>query len=72
MEKELKKIMSQIFNVPIETIVPTSSADTIESWDSLRHLDLISELEYHFDLEFTEKQMIEMTSFENVLKIISK
>lgn len=72
MEKKLKTIMSQIFNVPLETIVPTSSADTIESWDSLRHLDLISELEDHFDLEFTEKQMIEMTSFENVLKIISK
>lgn len=41
----------------------TSTADDIEEWDSLTHIQLIVALEKHFKIKFTTQ---EITSYKNV------
>ena len=45
------------------TLSPDSTADDIEEWDSLTHIQLIVALEKHFKIKFTTQ---EITSYKNV------
>lgn len=54
------KVVSQILGVPMEDINEDSSPDSIENWDSLRHMNLILGLEEEFGIEFTDEQIVEM------------
>lgn len=42
---------------------PETTADDIEEWDSLSHIQLIVALEKHFKIKFTTS---EITSYKNV------
>lgn len=45
------------------TVSPETTADDIEEWDSLSHIQLIVALEKHFKIKFTTQ---EITSYKNV------
>ncbi len=45
------------------TLTGESTADDIEEWDSLTHIQLIVALEKHFKIKFTTQ---EITSYKNV------
>lgn len=70
MEDRIKKIMAVIFEITVDEINDQSSRDNIESWDSLRQLQLIAALEEEFDLEFSEDKMKEMRSMTYIKQII--
>ena len=58
------KVISQIMSVPLETISMDSSPDSIENWDSLRHMNLILDLEQEFNMQFADDQIVEMLNAE--------
>lgn len=62
-EVRLKQIMSDVFNVDVNTIDETASVDTIEGWDSLKHLNLVLALEEAFAVTLTEEQTVEILSY---------
>lgn len=63
MEDKIKNIMSAVFNVEIEKIDDSISPDTLDEWDSLKHMNLIIALEEEFNVEFSEEEIIEMISY---------
>lgn len=70
-EQKLKEVLSTIFNVSVDMITDNASPDTIENWDSLRHMNLVLALEEQFDVEFTDDQVVEILSY-NLIKIVLK
>ena len=70
MEERLKEIMSQVFDVPKESINNDSSPDTIDNWDSVNHMNLVLALEQAFGISFEPEEIIEMMNFELVLVIL--
>jgi acyl carrier protein len=70
MEERLKEIMSQVFDVPKESINNDSSPDTIDNWDSVNHMNLVLALEQAFGISFEPDEIIEMMNFELVLVIL--
>lgn len=72
MEIKLKEIMSQVFNVPEDTIDSLSSPDTIESWDSLRHMNLVTALEEEFNIRLTYEQISEMLNFSLIIEVLKE
>lgn len=48
-------------------LTPTSTADDIEEWDSLSHIQLIVAIEKHFKIRFTTA---ELTSYKNVGEMV--
>lgn len=70
-EQKLKEVLSRIFNVSLNTITEDASPDTIENWDSLRHMNLVLALEEEFDVEFTDDQVVEILSYK-LIKIVLK
>ena len=59
MEDKIKEVISNIFGTPLNEINGQSSPDTIENWDSINHMKLITALEEEFDVEFTDEQILE-------------
>jgi len=49
-----------------------SSAETISSWDSLKHMNLVLALEETFGVLFSEEQIAELTQVGTILTIVAK
>jgi acyl carrier protein len=58
--------------VPIEMISGDSSPDTIEEWDSLKHMNLVLALEEEFGIQFTDEQIVEMLSVELIVEVMNE
>ena len=58
----LKKIMASVLDVDADIICDESSVDDIETWDSLRHINLIIALEEEFGISFPDEEVALLTS----------
>lgn len=67
MKEKVKKVMSNIFQVPIKDITDDASPDTITGWDSLKHMNLVLALEEEFGVQFSDAQILELLNFQLIL-----
>jgi acyl carrier protein len=68
----LRQIFSDIFEVPVANIENTSSPDTIATWDSIRHLNLVVALEQEFQVQFDTEEIVQLLSFELAVDILTE
>lgn len=66
------KIASNIFEVPMEQLNESSSPDNVESWDSLRHINLVIAVEETFNIQFRPEQIGEMTSLGIIIEMVKE
>ena len=64
MEERIKGVMSSVFNVPKGEIQSDASPNTINSWDSIRHMNLIIGLEEEFDIEFDDEDIGNLLNYD--------
>ena len=69
-QEKLKAVISAVLNVDIGSIGPDSSRDTIESWDSLRHLNLILALEEEFGVTLPDEDGANATSYQLLVIVL--
>ena len=50
-------VMSAVFEIPLSMLNEDSSSDTIETWDSLKHLSLILALEEEFGITIPDEEV---------------
>ncbi len=58
----LKKCMAAVLEISEEEIHDESSVDNLETWDSLRHINLIIALEQEFGISFPDEEVVFLTS----------
>ena len=68
MQDRIIEILKDVLDV--QEVDINSSQDTLDNWNSLRHLNLISEFEDEFDLEFDPEEIAEMKSVKKIVEII--
>jgi len=66
-EERIKVIMAVVFEVQREEIYSEFSSETIESWDSLKHMNLVVALEEEFGIIFDDDEIIQMLNFALVV-----
>lgn len=71
-EDQTKNVMSTVFEIPIDSIDNNSSPDTIESWDSLKHMNLVTALEEEFNITFNDDEIFKMGSYSSIKHIIAE
>lgn len=59
----VNQVFRDVFDDESITVTDTTTADDIEDWDSLEHINLILALEEEFGMKFS---MGEVTGMENV------
>jgi acyl carrier protein len=62
--------MADIFSIPAAQIGLESSSDTIDSWDSLQHLNLVLSLEQAFGVQFTAEEIGQLSSVERIVSVL--
>ena len=69
-EERIINVMSAVFEIPANKIDKESSPDNIESWDSLKHMNIVVALEEEFNIQFTDDEIIELINMKLILVII--
>lgn len=72
MNDKVKSIMANVFRTDIENITDDLRQKDVSFWDSLRHLNLIVELEEEFEISFEPEEIAEMIAFKKVIYYINQ
>ena len=72
MEDKIRKVMAATFNVDMSQIHERTSVDTLEEWDSLKHMTLVIALEEEFDVEFDHSEYLNLTNFVSIRQYLEK
>lgn len=67
--KGLDEVFQEIFDDETIHVTDSTTADDIEDWDSLEHINLVVAIENHFHVKFN---MGEVTAFKNVGEMVDK
>jgi acyl carrier protein len=70
MKENAIEIMKDVLET--EDISLNTSQENCENWNSLRQLNLVSELEDEFDVEFEPEEIADMHSVNSIIEIIKK
>ena len=66
----LKHIFSSVLNMPASSIVDTLSPDTVETWDSLNAIILLTEIEKTFKVKFTFDEAMSIKNFGEAVALV--
>jgi acyl carrier protein len=68
--EKLRDIFRIVFDDDSIQIAPTTTANDIDGWDSLSHINLITAIEEHFKIRFTQKELLPLRNVGDLLKSI--
>lgn len=69
---ELDEIFQDVFDDNNIHVTETTTADDIEDWDSLEHINLVVAIENHFGIKFTMSQVTSMKNVGEMVNIITE
>jgi len=70
--ERLYSVISDVLNIPKESISEESSADNINTWSSLTHMNLVVSIESEFNIEFTPEDTMDMLSVKLICIILDE
>jgi acyl carrier protein len=70
LKEKIVNIMAVVFEVNVDLIDEDSSADSIETWDSLRHMNLILALEEEFNVSIPDEEVGNLMNFKLIELVI--
>jgi acyl carrier protein len=68
----VEEVIARVFKIDSRTLVDGSGRDSLEQWDSMGHLQLITELEQHFGVSISIGDAMEMVSVGKVKEILRR
>lgn len=68
--KRLNGVFQDVFDDEDITVNDATTADDIEDWDSLEHINLVSAVEKEFGIKFTMGQVVTMKNVGEMVNII--
>ena len=71
-EETLKYVMAIVLGVPVASITASTSMDTVGSWDSIKHLNLILALEEEFKLSIPDADAANITSYPLIKLVLNE
>lgn len=71
-DEKIKEIFCDVLGVNESEVDDNTAYNSFEKWDSIKHLQLVSEYEDAFDIEFEMDDIIAMENFGLVKQIINK
>ena len=58
----LRELLADIFEISEDQVTPELSTETVDSWDSFRHLQAILAIEGEYGVQFDPQRIPELTS----------
>jgi acyl carrier protein len=70
--EQVRNVASDIFETPADKITAESSPETIENWDSMRHLNLVLAIEEKFGVQLEPEDIERMKNIGAVAALVEK
>ena len=70
MQDRVCAIVARVLKVPVSSVTLASSPDTLETWDSLQHLQIVLALEEELGVEFSVDEIGALQSVEAIIEIV--
>ena len=67
---QIRTMTSDLFGVPVDQISAASSAQTLDNWDSIQHLNLVLAVEEKFGLQLSPEEIEQMKSVGDTAKLV--
>jgi len=67
----VRRLVSDVFGAPLETVNEDSSPDTVANWDSLQQLNLVLALEQEFGLQLDPEEIEALTDVRSIVAIVA-
>ena len=64
MNEKVLETISEVLKVPQANLKPEMTIDQIDTWDSIKHMDLIVTLEEKFSIQFDGDEIADMQSIK--------
>ncbi len=70
--QKLTQVFKDVFDLDEVVLTVNTTADDIEEWDSLEHINLISAVESTFKMKFKMKEVSTMKNLGEMIDIIAE
>ena len=71
MNKRLISVLTEVFGLRADQIIPELTKDDIGSWDSLKQMDLVMSLEREFSITLEIPDIVRLNSVANIIDVIT-
>ena len=68
--RTLEEVVSGVFGVEPRSLNESSSPESVEGWDSMGHVNLVTALEQHFNVSIDIDDVMEMGDVQKIKKIL--
>ncbi len=69
---EVQEIFRDVFDEPDLVITRKSNAETVEDWDSMTHVNLVTAIEKRFKVKFALGELQELKDVGDMLDLLAK
>ena len=69
-EVRLHEVVARALRVPATSVSDESSPATLRGWDSLHHLDLMTEIEEAYGVQFSTADMVRAQSVGQIRRLL--
>ncbi len=67
LENYVLEIISRVLKTPVSKLTPNTGLGFIEEWDSLKHTELVLELENEFNISFNFDELDKIITVESII-----
>jgi acyl carrier protein len=68
----IRRIVADMFEIPLAKVHAGTSSDNVSTWDSIRHLNMVLALEDEFGVQFTPEEIEELLSVELIEALLNE
>ena len=68
-ETKIKEIIAHVLEVSVDYIEDDTEIGDISKWDSLHHIQIISDIEKEYDFHFTPEEIMKMGCVEDIIRV---
>jgi acyl carrier protein len=71
-EEKLRAVVASMLELDPSAVGPETSTDTVDQWDSVRHMNLIIALEGAFDITIPDEDVANLTSYPIIKAVVEE
>jgi len=72
MSKSVESLVSEVFELQNSKLTDEMSPDTVEQWDSMNHLKLVTAIENEYDIRLSMSEIQSMLTIGEIKNIVVK
>ncbi|GHO91081.1 hypothetical protein KSF_011290 [Reticulibacter mediterranei] len=69
---KVEELVATVMNVPLSLITDSTGPTTLQTWNSLKHLELIAALEEIYSIKLTTHEMHTLTCVADIHRILQQ